>query len=76
MSTTEDPNLNDFQRRIGVGSTNYALQRTGPTRKRAITAEEGPARGSVGGYQIDHKDGRMDALITPPTVTKSIRSEV
>jgi hypothetical protein len=68
--------LNDFQRRIGVGTVNYALGRTGPTRKRAITSEEGPARGTVGGYQVDHKDGRMDAVITPPTVTKSARSDI
>jgi hypothetical protein len=67
--------MNEFQTRIGVGSTNYALQRTGKTRTRKIIAEEGPAKGTVGGVQVDHKDGRMDALITPPTVTKSARSE-
>jgi hypothetical protein len=28
--------MNEFQTRIGVGSTNYALQRTGKTRTRKI----------------------------------------
>ena len=68
--------LNEFQRRIGVGSVNYALGRTGPTRNRAVITEEGPTRGTIGGFHTDHKDGRVDATVCPPTVTKSARSDI
>ncbi len=54
ITNGEDPVLNDFQRRIGVGSVNYALQRTGPTRRRNVITEEGPTRGTVGGFHTDH----------------------
>ena len=63
--------MNDFQRRIGVGETHYGLARTGPTRKRKIIAEEGPHRGTVGGVQTDHSDGRLDAHVFPPTTTRT-----
>lgn len=64
--------MNEFQQRIGVGSVNYALTRTGPTRKRVKVVEEGPNRGQVGGYETDHKDGRQDAHVFAPTVTKTV----
>lgn len=65
--------MNDFQQRIGVGTTNYALGRTGPTRKRTKVVEEGPNRGQVGGFETDHKDGRQDAHILAPCTTKTAR---
>ncbi len=59
----------EWQERIGIGERCVALGRTGPKRTRKIVTEEGPARGKVGGYQIDHKDGRVDAVVTPPAVS-------
>lgn len=59
----------EWKDRIGVGTTNYALQRTGPTRVRPVVTEEGPTRGTVGGVQTDHADGRVDATIHAPCVT-------
>lgn len=58
--------MNEFQKRIGVGETHYGLARTGPIRKREVIIERGPQRGQVGGFQTDHKDGRMDATVRVP----------
>lgn len=67
--------MNDWQEHVGVGSTNYALQRTGKTRTRKVVTEEGPHRGTVGGTQTDHKDGRLDAHIQARTIDLKTRSE-
>lgn len=53
----------EWQERIGVGTTNYALGRTGPTRQRVVIAEEGPRKGKVAAIQTDHATGRVDAQV-------------
>jgi len=60
--------MNEFQERIGVGSTNYGLARTGSTRERLVTAEEGPRKGKTGVVYTDHADGRMDANVLTESV--------
>lgn len=55
--------MNEFQERIGVGSTNYALGRTGSTRQRRVIAEEGPRKGKLAAIQTDHASGRVDAQV-------------
>ena len=60
---------NDFQRRIGVGERSNAFARKGPTRRRRVIREEGPNRGTVGGYHTDHKDGRQDAHVYAEAVS-------
>lgn len=55
--------MNEFQRRIGVGTVNYALGRTGPTRQRKVIAEEGPRKGRIAAIETDHKSGRQDAQV-------------
>lgn len=64
--------MNEFQKRIGVGETNYALQRTGPTRDRTVIADEGPRKGRVAAIETDHKSGRQDARVFVDTVRKTI----
>ncbi len=66
--------MNEFQQRIGVGQTNYALQRTGPTRARKIIAEEGTRKGKVAAIETDHKDGRQDARVFVDTIRKTIKT--
>lgn len=55
--------MTPWQERIGVGTTNYALGRTGPTRERTVIAEEGPRKGRTAAIQTDHKSGRQDAQV-------------
>lgn len=64
--------MNDFQEKIGVGSTNYALQRTGPTRQRKIVCEEGIRKGKTAAIQTDHKSGRVDAQVFVDTVRSKL----
>lgn len=64
--------MTPWQRRIGVGSTNYALQRTGPTRERKVIAEEGPRKGKVAAIQTDHRSGRVDANVIVDTVHRKL----
>lgn len=64
--------MNEFQERIGVGTTNYALGRTGPTRSRQIIADEGPRKGKVAAVETDHKSGRVDAQVFVDTVTRNL----
>ena len=64
--------MNKFQEHIGVGSTNYALGRTGPTRDRKIVAEEGPRRGKLAGIETDHASGRVDAKAFVDPVHRTI----
>lgn len=64
--------MNEFQARIGVGSTNYSLGRTAPTRQRRVIAEEGPRKGQVAAIQTDHKSGRVDAQVFVDTIHKTI----
>ena len=65
--------MNEFQQRIGVGAPCYAIGRTGPTRSRKVVIDEGPRRGSVGGFQVDHKDGRQDATVLPAALNITTR---
>lgn len=67
--------MNDFQQRIGVGQACYAIGRTGPTRKRLVTVEEGPRRGQTGGFHIDHKDGRVDATVLAPSINVKAQAQ-
>lgn len=60
--------MNKFQTHIGVGTTNYALTRTGKTRQRSVIAEEGLRKGKVAAIQTDHKSGRVDAQVFVDTV--------
>jgi hypothetical protein len=65
--------VNEFQKRIGVGEPCRAFGKlAGTTRTRPVVTEEGPTRGTVGGAHIDHWDGRVDAVVSPPTVKASI----
>lgn len=66
--------LNEFQKRIGVGTVNYALTRTGPTRTRRIIADEGPRKGKTAAIETDHKTGRQDAqvFVDPVRATYSL----
>lgn len=69
MSRTE------WQERIGVGEPCRALTSTEarkPTRRRKVIREEGPGAGTVGGYQTDHANGRLDAHVMAETVTATI----
>lgn len=61
----------DWQRRIGVGEpcTAFTTAKGRSPRRRNVTVEEGPHRGTVGGYHTDHPDGRVDATVNAPTVT-------
>lgn len=62
--------MNEFQARIGVGRPHPGLGRkTGDTRTLPVTIEEGPRRGTQGGWHTEHRSGRVDATITPPPVT-------
>jgi hypothetical protein len=59
----------DFQKRIGVGEPSRAFSlQFGTTRTRQVLREEGPNAGSVGGVQVDHWNGRMDATVYPDVV--------
>lgn len=61
--------MNDFQARIGVGQPSRAfLARQGTSRRRPVVVEEGRRAGKVGGYHIDHWDGRVDATVLAPAV--------
>lgn len=61
--------LNDFQKRIGVGEASRAFpMKMGTSRNRPVIQEEGPSRGRVGGYHTDHWDGRTDAIVQPDVV--------
>lgn len=64
--------MNEFQQRIGVGTTNYALGRTGSTRQRVVIAEEGPRKGKVAAVQTDHANGRVDAQVFVDTVRRTV----
>lgn len=58
-----------WQEHIGVGEPSRAFVRHGDTRRREVITEEGPHRGTVGGYLTDHKDGRQDAHVFAPLIT-------
>lgn len=61
--------LNDFQKRIGIGEVSRAFPtKMGTSRNRPVIKEEGPSRGSVGGYHTDHWDGRTDAVVKPDVI--------
>lgn len=65
--------VNEFQERIGVGRPSLAFGRlAGTTRSRRITAEEGPNRGGNAGFQTDHWDGRVDAVVRPSTANVTL----
>lgn len=68
--------MNEFQLRIGVGSVNYALGRTAPTRERLVIAEEGPRKGKVAAIQTDHKSGRVDARVIVDTEKRTIKRSI
>lgn len=54
-----------------MGEPSRAFPRHGKsTRRRDVIVEEGPRRGTVGGYQTDHADGRVDANVFAPTITR------
>lgn len=57
---------NDFQQRIGVGERQYLYGRhVGTTKKTPVPHERD---GKVGGYQIEHWSGRVDAEVKARTV--------
>lgn len=68
--------MNEFQERIGVGTTNYALGRTGPTRQRMVTAEEGSRKGKTAVIYTDHASGRVDANVLVDPIKRSISQKV
>jgi hypothetical protein len=68
--------VNEFQERIGVGTTNYALGRTGPTRDRTVTAEEGSRKGKTAVVYTDHASGRVDAKVLVDPIKRSISHKV
>ena len=61
-----------FKERIGVGQPHYGLGKTGPTRQRQVTAEEGPRKGKTGAVYTDHADGRTDATVLVDTIRTTI----
>ena len=67
--------MNEFQRRIGVGTINYGLARTGPTRQRTQIAEEGPRKGKPAAIYTDHSSGRVDAKVLVDPVTRTASKE-
>jgi hypothetical protein len=68
--------MNDFQKHIGVGTTNYGLARTGPTRKRTVPYQEGPKAGQTEVIYTDHSSGRVDAMVLGETVHRTISQKV
>jgi hypothetical protein len=66
--------VNEFQERIGVGTVNYALGRTGPTRERRIIADEGPRKGKLAAIQTDHSNGRVDAQVFVDTIRRTTKA--
>jgi hypothetical protein len=63
----------EFARRIGVGEpcNSFTTAAGRAPRRRKVVTDEGPRRGTVGGYQTDHPDGRLDAHVFAPTATTS-----
>jgi hypothetical protein len=61
-----------WQQRIGVGEKQPPPPQ-GSTRKRVVTSDDGPLRGAQVGYAVDHKDGRVDAVVNTMTVTPNPR---
>lgn len=63
-----------WQCRMGVGrrSSVAATQRirhgADPTRRHDVIRDDGPLRGTVGGWHTEHWDGRQDATVTPAAV--------
>jgi hypothetical protein len=76
MICYRDALMNEFQERIGVGTTNYGLARTGPTRKRTVPYQEGPKAGQVEVIYTDHSSGRVDATVLGETVKRTISQKV
>jgi hypothetical protein len=66
--------VNEFQKRIGVGTVNYALGRTGPTRERRVIADEGPRKGKLAAIQTDHSNGRVDAQVFVDTIRRTTKA--
>jgi hypothetical protein len=62
----------EFARHVGVGEPchTFTTAKGRAPRRRKVVTEEGPNRGNVGGYQTDHPDGRLDAHVYAPTVTR------
>jgi hypothetical protein len=53
-----------WQARIGVGERSWFFRSYGDApRTRDVVVEEGPLRGTVGGFHTDHADGRVDATV-------------
>jgi hypothetical protein len=67
--------VNEFQKRIGVGTVNYGLARTGPTRERRVIADEGPRKGKLAAIQTDHASGRVDAQVFVDTIKRKITTK-
>jgi hypothetical protein len=67
--------MNEFQKRIGVGTVNYGLARTGPTRERRVIADEGPRKGRLAAIQTDHASGRVDAQVFVDTIKRKITTK-
>lgn len=65
--------LNEFQRRIGVGEpSRIMLRRRGTHRVSPVFRDDGPLRGTQGGTQTEHWDGRVDATVVPNPVEVQI----
>jgi hypothetical protein len=64
----------EWQERIGVGEpcNAFTTAKGKSPRRRPVTVEEGPHRGTVGGFHTDHPDGRVDATVHPQTVTTTL----
>lgn len=58
----------EWQRRIGVGEpcSAFTTSKGRSPRRRKVITEEGPSRGTVGGFHTDHPDGRVDATVVNP----------
>ncbi len=66
----EEPELNEFQKRIGVGQKQQPFKLdSGPGSKRTTPVKR-EDNGKVGGEITQHWDGRQDATVFAPQVTK------
>lgn len=58
------------------GAPGY-LRRQGTTHTKSVVTETGPRRGTVGGTQTEHWDGRVDCTVHAPAVAvKSTTQEI
>lgn len=63
--TVQDHDLNDFQRRIGVGERQNRYGRHAGTEKTTVVPRED--NGKPAGKQVEHWSGRVDATAFAPS---------